>query len=333
MHLLDFDFHLPPEFIAMEPMEPRDHCRLLVVERATGTITHARFHELSRWIASDDLLILNNSKVIPARMMADEGEILLTEETSPQHWLALCHPAKHFKANTRIHIQSLSTDHPRLEAEILKTLSDGQRVLRFFQPLDLSLYGQPPLPPYIMKARKTQGRAEITNEDTEWYQTIYAAENGSVAAPTAGLHFTPELLSCFQHAFLTLHVGLGTFRPVKTEDIRNHEMHEERFDIPEGLAEKARAAKRVIAVGTTAARVLESRPGLSSGSGRTKIFIHPPYSPKRVDALITNFHTPKSTLLMLVAAFMGLELQRRVYAEAIAEKYRFYSYGDAMLIV
>lgn len=277
--------------------------------------------------------MLNNSKVIPARMMADEGEILLTEETSPQHWLALCHPAKNFKAQGLVHIHPLASGHPPLEAEILKTLSDGQRVLRFFQPVDLALYGQPPLPPYIMKARKAQGHAEITDADVQWYQTVYAAENGSVAAPTAGLHFTPELLSRFQHAFVTLHVGLGTFRPVKTDDIRNHEMHEERFTIQEGLAEKVRAARRVVAVGTTVARVMESRPGLSPGSGRTKIFIHPPYTPKRVDALITNFHTPKSTLLMLVAALTGLELQRKAYTEAVAEKYRFYSYGDAMLIL
>lgn len=336
MQLANYDFTLPPELIATQPVTPRDHCRLLVVNRSDGSLTHARFNDLAQWIHPDDLLVLNNSRVIPARLQAEGGaiEILLTEETSPRHWLAMGHPTKKLKANARITIEPLEpSTHPRLEVEVLRTLPDGQRVLRFFQDFDLAHYGQPPLPPYIMKARKAQGQKEISAEDTEWYQTIFAAQGGSVAAPTAGLHFTPELLEKFQHAFVTLHVGIGTFRPVKVADIRQHEMHEERFSIPEGLAAKAKAAKRVVAVGTTAARVMESRPGLSPGEGRTSIFIHPPYTPKRVDALITNFHFPKSTLLMLVAALMGVDLQRRAYAEAIAQKYRFYSYGDAMLIL
>jgi S-adenosylmethionine:tRNA ribosyltransferase-isomerase len=188
-----------------------------------------------------------------------------------------------------------------------------------------------PLPPYILKRRQAEGVSKTC--DDEWYQTVYAQEEGSVAAPTAGLHFTRDLLEQFNHAFLTLHVGLGTFRPIKTKYVEEHVMHEEEFLIPEGLAEKAKQAKRVVSVGTTTVRVLETKPSLMPEQGKTDIYIYPPYKFKRVDALITNFHLPHSTLLLLVAAFMGKELLRQAYAEAIERDYRFYSYGDAMLIL
>jgi S-adenosylmethionine:tRNA ribosyltransferase-isomerase len=221
----------------------------------------------------------------------------------------------------------------QIEAEVLKTLPGGERVLRFFAELDLTRIGEMPLPPYIRKRRGVLGEAEHEAADFERYQTVYAREEGSVAAPTAGLHFTPELLARFNHAFVTLHVGLGTFRPVKTEFITDHEMHEEAYSIPPGFEAAYEAAQRIVAVGTTSARVLESAANLRPGRGRTRIFIHPPYEFRRVDALLTNFHLPHSTLLMLVSALVGRERLLDIYREAVARKYRFFSYGDAMLIL
>jgi S-adenosylmethionine:tRNA ribosyltransferase-isomerase len=212
-------------------------------------------------------------------------------------------------------------------------LPGGERVLRFFAPVDLAKYGAMPIPPYIRKQRQLLGQAEVVEQDRARYQTTYAREPGSVAAPTAGLHFTPELLAQFNHAFVTLHVGLGTFRPVKTEFLDEHEMHDELFSIPKGLEEKYDAAERVIAVGTTSARVLEAAAHLRAHRGKTHIFIRPPYEFKRLDGLLTNFHLPHSTLLMLVSALAGRERILQIYAEAIQNKYRFFSYGDAMLIL
>jgi S-adenosylmethionine:tRNA ribosyltransferase-isomerase len=228
---------------------------------------------------------------------------------------------------------TFGTEEKPVEAEVLKTLPGGERVLRFFGELDVDALGEMPLPPYIRKRRVALGESEHAAEDFERYQTVYAKQAGSVAAPTAGLHFTPELLARFNHAFVTLHVGLGTFRPVKTEFIADHEMHEEVYSIPEGLEAAYEKAKRVVAVGTTSARVLESAANLRPGRGRTRIFIHPPYEFRRVDALLTNFHLPHSTLLMLVSALMGREKMLEIYREAVAQKYRFFSYGDAMLIL
>lgn len=335
MKLSEFEYHLPSELIAAKPPEPRDHARLMVVNRADDSITHARFDELGKWIHQDDLLILNNSRVLPARLSAEGGkvEILLLEETSPRHWLAIGKPGRKLKPQHQLQIEPRKEGLPPQRVEVLKTLSDGSRVVRFFEEFNLEDYGVPPLPHYIQDARREAGMEELLGEDDEWYQTVYAAEAGSVAAPTAGLHFTPELLGKFHHRFLTLHVGLGTFRPVKVAEIEDHEMHSERYNIPEGLCEAANHARKIVAVGTTAARVIESVPSLEPGSGSTRIFIRPPYKPRRVDALITNFHLPGSTLLMLVAGFMGIGLQRKAYEEAIREKYRFYSYGDAMLIL
>jgi S-adenosylmethionine:tRNA ribosyltransferase-isomerase len=330
----DYQFDLPPGRIATHPAEPRDSARLMVVDRASGTITHAHFRDLGQWITSEDLLVLNDTKVIPARLSAQNGavEILLTQETSPRHWTAIGKPAKLLRAGARLRLDHPS-GHPGAELEILKTLPDGQRVIRFFEDIRLEDYGQLPLPPYILKSRAEQQEPSYIASDNSDYQTVYARVAGSVAAPTAGLHFTPALLQSLPHAFLTLHVGLGTFRPVKVQDVADHDMHREHYFIPEGLAERARNARRVVAVGTTVCRVLETRPSLEAGAGETALLIYPPYRFRRTDALITNFHLPGSTLLMLVAAFMGLELQRRAYAEAIAQNYRFYSYGDAMLIL
>jgi len=332
--LSDYQFTLPPDRIATHPCEPRDAARLMVVDRASGTIEHARFHDLGRWIGPEDLLVLNDTKVIPARLSAEGGrvEILLTEETSPRHWTAIGKPGKLLHAGARLRLDPPS-GAPGAEVEILKTLPDGQRVVRFLEDVNLEEYGKLPLPPYILKSRAEHHEPDYVPRDADDYQTVYARSTGSVAAPTAGLHFTPALLERFPHAFLTLHVGLGTFRPVKVHDVADHEMHREHYAIPQGLAERARAARRVVAVGTTVCRVVETVPGLEAGRGDTALLIHPPYRFRRTDALITNFHLPGSTLLMLVAAFAGIDLQRRAYAEAIAGGYRFYSYGDAMLIV
>jgi S-adenosylmethionine:tRNA ribosyltransferase-isomerase len=268
-------------------------------------------------------------------------EILLLEETSPRHWVTLVKPGKKAKPGQLLTFALHRDGSTSLQAEVLKTLPGGERVLRFMQPFQPHEAAAMPLPPYILKRRQQleAQRRENDYHDEERYQTVYAMEEGSVAAPTAGLHFTPGLLEQLPHAFLTLHIGLGTFRPVKSHLVRDHEMHEESFFIPSGLSEKIAAMKkekgrepRLLAVGTTAARVLESVSTLNSQRGTTRIFIYPPYSFKRVGALLTNFHLPKSTLLMLVCAFAGRDLIMAAYEEAIRHGYRFYSYGDAMFI-
>jgi S-adenosylmethionine:tRNA ribosyltransferase-isomerase len=315
----------------------------MVVHRHSAEIEHRHFYELGHYLNQDDLLLLNNTRVLPARLHADRGaiEILLIEETSPRHWIAIGKPGKRLKSGMILELDPLETSASHspdknptpAKVEVLKTLEDGTRIIRLLGNFQLEDYGQLPLPPYIQKARLQQHEPDYLPEDNELYQTIYAKKPGSVAAPTAGLHFTPELLQQFQHDFITLNVGLGTFRPVKVEQIEEHPMHTESYEVPVGLAEKVKAARRVIAVGTTTARVLESNPKLKPGPAKTNIFIHPPYRFQRTDALITNFHLPGSTLLMLVAAMMGVELQRRAYQSAVENNYRFFSYGDAMLIV
>jgi len=323
--------------IATHPASRREESRLLVYHRAEGRVEHRHFFDLPEYIGPDDLLVLNDSKVRPAALETVDGrlEVLLLEETSPQHWVALVKPGARAKPGMRLFFPARAgaPDAKPIEAEVLKTLPGGERVLRFFAPVDLKEMGEMPLPPYIRKRRETLGESEHSPEDFERYQTVYAREEGSVAAPTAGLHFTPELLAKFKHAFVTLHVGLGTFRPVKTEFLADHEMHEEVYSIPEGFEAAYEAAKRVIAVGTTSARVLEAAPHLRHRGGSTRIFIHPPYEFKRVDALLTNFHLPHSTLLMLVSAMVGREKVLEIYREAVKLKYRFFSYGDAMLIL
>jgi S-adenosylmethionine:tRNA ribosyltransferase-isomerase len=331
----DYEYELPPELIATHPAAKREESRLLVYHRAADRIEHRHFYDLPEYLGPDDLLVLNDSKVRPVALATCDGklEVLLLEETSPAHWVALVKPGAKAKPGMRLFFPSSAdaTAKP-IEAEVLKTLPGGERVLRFFTAPDLNATGQMPLPPYIRKRRGVLGESEHIAEDFERYQTVYAKHAGSVAAPTAGLHFTPELLARFPHAFVTLHVGLGTFRPVKTEFLDDHEMHEEVYSIPPDFEAAYDAAKRIVAVGTTSARVLEAAPHLRGG-GRTRIFIHPPYEFKRVDVLLTNFHLPHSTLLMLVSALMGRERLLEIYREAVAQKYRFFSYGDAMLIL
>jgi S-adenosylmethionine:tRNA ribosyltransferase-isomerase len=332
----DYEYTLPPELIAAHPAARREESRLLVYHRDSGLIEHRRFFDLPGCLGTDDLLVLNDSRVRPAALATGDKrvEILLLEETSPQHWVALVKPGARARPGMRLRFALRQGGEDReIEAEVLKTLPGGERVLRFFTAPDLDAMGEMPLPPYIRKRRGALGEREHVAEDFERYQTVYARQPGSVAAPTAGLHFTPELLSRFNHAFVTLHVGLGTFRPVKTEFIEDHEMHEEVYSIPEGFEAAYEAARRIVAVGTTSARVLESASHLRPHRGRTRIFIHPPYEFKRVDALLTNFHLPHSTLLMLVSALTGRERLLEIYREAIARQYRFFSYGDAMLIL
>jgi S-adenosylmethionine:tRNA ribosyltransferase-isomerase len=329
----DYAFDLPPELIATHPAPRREESRLLVYHRATDRVEHRHFYDLPEYLGADDLLVLNNSRVRPAALTTRDGrlEALLLEETSERHWVALVKPGARAKPGMRLIFAA--RDGRDVEAEVLKTLAGGERVLRFFGEVNLDVLGEMPVPPYIRKRRTAAGEAEHGPEDVERYQTVYAKDTGSVAAPTAGLHFTPELLARFRHAFVTLHVGLGTFRPVKTEFVEDHDMHEEVYSIPEGLEAACAAAKRVIAVGTTSARVLESAHSLRPGRGRTRIFIRPPYTFKRIDALLTNFHLPHSTLLMLVSALAGRERVLALYREAVAQRYRFFSYGDAMLIL
>jgi S-adenosylmethionine:tRNA ribosyltransferase-isomerase len=329
-----YDYELPPELIATEPAARREDSRLFVYHRADDRVEHRRFSDLPEYIKPTDLLVLNNSKVQRAAIATTDGrlEALLLDETSPQHWVALVKPGARAKPGMRLKFALRDGSGREIEAEVLKTLPGGERVLRFFAPVDLEALGEMPLPPYIRKRRTTLGQPEHTPADVERYQTVYAQRIGSVAAPTAGLHFTPEMLARFNHAFVTLHVGLGTFRPVKTERLSDHDMHEEVYAIPEGFAAAYEAAERIIAVGTTSARVLESARELRGG-GRTRIFIRPPYEFKRVDALLTNFHLPHSTLIMLVSALVGRERLMKLYREAVRERYRFFSYGDAMLIL
>jgi S-adenosylmethionine:tRNA ribosyltransferase-isomerase len=353
----DFDFALPPELIAQVPAGRRDASRLLVLDRPAGRVTHEQFRDLLRHLRSGDVLVLNNSRVLAARLRgvktATGGhfEVLLLEENSLNDWWAMMRPAKRAPVGTRIRFLDHSGAPTDISADVISTNEEGHRRLRF-QGADnilgaLNNLGELPLPPYI---ERPSGRSGDT--DLDRYQTVFAEPTGSVAAPTAGLHFTPQLLEEIralgaQTCFVTLHVGLGTFAPVKAETLEGHIMHEERFEVAEAVATAVNNAKRegrrVIAVGTTSVRVLESvaqahKGKMVAGSGRTRIFIHPPHKFGVVDALLTNFHLPRSTLLMLVSAFAtpgelgGRERILAAYAEAVRERYRFFSYGDAMFI-
>jgi S-adenosylmethionine:tRNA ribosyltransferase-isomerase len=358
MRTADFDFELPPELIAQTPAPRRDQSRLLVLRRDTGEITHRRFPDLRTFLSPGDVVVLNDSRVLPARLhganarTGGQFEILLLEENATNDWWAMLRPGKRARAGTQIVLRSPDGQPSEVCATVLEHNEDGHRRLRFDGVGDivheLDRLGEIPLPPYIARP---DSRMETT--DRERYQTVFADPAGSVAAPTAGLHFTKELLEAFQSdgvriARLTLHVGPGTFAPVKAETLAGHQMHEERYHLGEEavrtIQEAKAAGKRVFAVGTTSMRVLETvaarnNGGLQPGSGRTAIFIHPPYDFKVADALLTNFHLPRSTLLMLVSAFAapnetrGREMILAAYAEAIREGYRFFSYGDAMLIL
>ena len=337
MRASDFDYELPEELIAQAPLERRDQSRLFVLHRSSGKFEHARFSDLPNCLRAGDLLVLNDSKVIPARLhgvnrrTGGEFEVFLVEEVAPNDWWAMLRPGKRARVGTEIAIAD------KIIATVVEINAEGHRRVQFSgvpNILDaLPAIGETPLPPYI---KRTADPADV-----ERYQTIFAQHRGSVAAPTAGLHFTPETFrkvgECgVQTAFVTLHVGLGTFAPVKSDNIEEHAMHEERFAIPDETARAIQSAKRdgrrIIAVGTTTVRVLENTGG-RAGKGRTNIFIHPPFKFKMVDALLTNFHLPRSTLLMLVSAFAGRELILSAYAEAVRQRYRFFSYGDAMLIL
>lgn len=341
MKTSDFYFDLPKELIAQDPLEDRSSSRLLVLDRKTGAREHRIFRDIVEYLNPGDCLVINNTKVIPARLYgAKVGtqakiEILLLKRREGDVWETLVKPGKKAKPGTKI-----SFGDGLLTGEVLDVVDEGNRLIKFtydgiFEEI-LDQLGQMPLPPYITHQLKDKNR----------YQTVYAKHDGSAAAPTAGLHFTPELLRQIEEkgvkiAHVTLHVGLGTFRPVKVEDVTQHHMHSEYFFIEEDQAKLINDTKaaggRVIAVGTTSCRTLESAVGedgkLKATSGWTDIFIYPGYQFKVIDALITNFHLPESTLLMLVSALAGKENIMNAYEEAVKERYRFFSFGDAMFIM
>lgn len=337
----DFYYDLPEELIAQTPVEPRNSSRLMKIDRKTGDIVHSRFYNLCDYLKKGDLLVLNDSRVLPARLYGEKKdtgsfiEFLLLEQKGDKLWEIICRPGKKAKVSTEF-----SFGNGILTAKVIEVKDDGNRIVKFscegnFYAV-LDEIGQMPLPPYITEKL----------EDKERYQTVYSKELGSAAAPTAGLHFTKEQLEEIRSmgvdiAYVTLHVGLGTFRPVKEDDILNHKMHSEHYHLSEETAEKINRTKasggRVIAVGTTSCRTLESMElenGLvKSGDGYTDIFIYPGYKFKLLDGLITNFHLPESTLIMLVSAFLGYENTMNAYKIAVEEKYRFFSFGDAMCIL
>jgi S-adenosylmethionine:tRNA ribosyltransferase-isomerase len=322
--LSDYDYSLPRDLIAQRPLAQRDASRMMVLHRTTQTIEHRHFRELVTFIRPGDLLVLNNTRVLPARRFSDDGaiEFLFLERLAPARWRSLVKPGRKMRVGARTKIGDVA-------ARVEEIVANGQRVISLEEDVDLYAGGLMPLPPYI-------GRSSDV-EDEARYQTVFAQAPGAIAAPTAGLHFTPEILREVPHTFVTLHVGPGTFRPVQSENVADHRMEAEQFSISSGAAEKINNARRVISVGTTAVRVLESveQQGgrLMGQSGATEIFIYPPFQFEVVDALLTNFHLPRSTLLMLVSAFAGREFVLRAYKEAIEERYRFFSYGDCMLIL
>ena len=359
MRTADFDYELPPELIAQAPPPARDESRLLVLPRASGQVEHRRFPDFLEYLHPGDMLVLNNSRVIPARLRGTnartggEFELLLLEENSANDWWAMLRPGKRAHNGTQILLRDAQGNSTSVQATVVDKNEEGHRRLTFTGAPDiadlLGALGEVPLPPYIARPD-----ASHDEEDRRRYQTVFAHPPGSVAAPTAGLHFTESFMEKIRAkdigvCFVTLHVGVGTFAPVKADEISAHVMHEERFEVPEETARLINHAKsegrRVIAVGTTTVRVLETlaaRSGdasIAGGAGRTRIFIHPPYAFQVVDALLTNFHLPRSTLLMLVSAFAapgrtrGRERVLSAYHEAIRERYRFFSYGDAMLLL
>jgi S-adenosylmethionine:tRNA ribosyltransferase-isomerase len=330
-----FDYILPDGFIAQYPPEKRERARLLVLDRKRGVTGHTHFDHVVDYIDPGDVLVLNQTKVIPARIFgtrADTGgkmEILLLREMERDVWEALTNPAKKAKEGARIVFDSHGS------CEVTGVLDTGKRILKFDSDARalMDSMGTVPLPPYIKR--------EPEEIDKERYQTVFALEDGSVAAPTAGLHFTEEILSSIAEkaevVFITLHVGMGTFKPIKTEDISEHEMEVEYYEIPQDSADRINRAKgKVIAVGTTVVRSLESAGSsgeVKAGSGETSLYIYPPYDFRIVDRMITNFHLPKATTFVLTAAFAGLDRLKAAYMEAIGKGYRFYSYGDAMIIL
>ncbi len=344
MRTEELNFHLPPELIAQSPADRRSDARLLHYRRADRSVAHRTFSDLPRLLHPSDLLVFNDAKVVPARFLLKKtsgGKIegLFLDEPQPNVWSVLLRNLGDAPAGTILYF----ADAPEITARVLGRGEEGEYKIQV--PADreelLNRVGRMPLPPYIKRDKEHDPRDQA---DRERYQTVYAKSSGSVAAPTAGLHFTESVLAELdsvgvRRVFLTLHVGMGTFKPVMAETLEEHRMHSERYAVNNDTAEALNRAQtnnqRIIAVGTTAARVLESLPAdrpCTAGSGETSIFIHPPYQWKRVGAMITNFHLPRSTLIALVAAMIGLEEQRRLYEIAIENRYRFFSYGDAMFI-
>jgi len=347
MDINQFDYELPESLIAQTPLRERSSSRLMTLDKRTGEIGHHSFRDLARLLRPGDTLVLNNTRVIPARLIGRKRggganvELLLLKQLGDDRWETLARPGKRLKAGAIVDFGDYETGEPLLSAEIEEELPEGGRIVRFrYDGIFLEILdqlGQMPLPPYI--------KAKL--DDRERYQTVYAKHPGSAAAPTAGLHFTDELLQQLREqgvrtAFLTLHVGLGTFRPVSVERIEEHKMHAEYYELPEETAHLLNEAKaqgsRIIAVGTTSCRTLETVAQMFEGaplqatSGWTDIFIYPGYKFRLVDALITNFHLPRSTLLMLISALAGKENVLRAYEIAVREKYRFFSFGDSMFI-
>jgi S-adenosylmethionine:tRNA ribosyltransferase-isomerase len=323
--LSDYDYPLPEELIAVRPLSNRQDSRMMVLHRREQQIEHRKFTELPEFLRAGDLLVLNNTRVVHARRFSDDGkvEFLFLEKQNPARWKCLVRPGRKMRVGAQTFIGGVAV---RVE----EIYTAGERIVSFERDLNPWEGGIVPLPPYLRRQGDT--------EDLERYQTVYADAPGAVAAPTAGLHFTAEMLAAVPHAFITLHVGAGTFQPVKSEDISAHRMHSEVFSISEPAAGAINAAKRVVAIGTTTVRVLESASRDKNGcvlaqNGATDIFIYPPAQIRHVDALLTNFHLPRSTLLMLVSAFAGRDFILKAYAEAIRERYRFFSYGDCMLIL
>jgi S-adenosylmethionine:tRNA ribosyltransferase-isomerase len=323
--LTDYDYPLPEALIATRPLPKRQDSRMMVLHRREQRIEHRMFAELPQFLQPGDLLVLNNTRVVNARRFSDDGKIefLFLEKLGPARWKCKVRPGRKMRVGAEVSLDSVAV---RVEG----ICPDGERIVSLERDLDPWEGGMVPLPPYL--------RRQGDMEDFERYQTVYAETPGAVAAPTAGLHFTPEILGALLHTFITLHVGAGTFQPVKVENISEHRMHWETFSISAAAAAAINAAERTIAVGTTTVRVLESAARDNGGhliaqDGATNSFIHPPAEIRHADVLLTNFHLPRSTLLMLVSALAGREFLLAAYAEAIRERYRFYSYGDCMLIL
>ncbi|MBN3032805.1 MAG: tRNA preQ1(34) S-adenosylmethionine ribosyltransferase-isomerase QueA [Candidatus Saganbacteria bacterium] len=344
MRTSDFDFTVPPELIAHEPADKRDHSRLMVLDRAKGTIEHKHFYDITDYFQPGDLLVLNDTKVIPANLVGkkEEGgarvEVLLVtgrESRVTSRWECLVKPGKRLKVGSRVIF-----GENEVVGTVLEKTDSGEQIIEFAGDLDIYMHkaGELPLPPYIRRPATRDTRLE------DRYQTVYADKEGASAAPTAGLHFTPELLDKIRAkgvktANVTLHTGLATFRPIYAENIEDHKMHSEYFEMPEETIEAVREAERVIAVGTTSVRALEANSDkilaskAQSLKGETGLYITPGYKFKIVDAMITNFHWPRTTLILLVSAFAGKDFIMKAYHEAIEQKYRFFSFGDAMLIL
>jgi S-adenosylmethionine:tRNA ribosyltransferase-isomerase len=326
--LSDYDYVLPRELIAQRPLERREHSRLMVLFRDEQKIDHRKFHELKTFLQPGDLLVLNDTRVMPARRFSDDGvvEFLFLEHIGATRWKCMVTPGRKMRVGSRTTINNVCLRVEEINAH-------GERIVTFDRDVDVYADGSMPLPPYVNRPSD--------ESDTARYQTVFAREPGAVAAPTAGLHFTSKILGEIPHTFVTLHVGPGTFLPVRSEDIAEHQMHAERFSVSLEAADKINNAQRIVAVGTTAMRVLETATRnakllgrhVQPQSGETDLFIYPPFAFRAVDALLTNFHLPRSTLLILVSAFAGGEFILRAYEEAVRQRYRFFSYGDCMLIL